>query len=258
MRAVREVGRGPVTGLPLRSRSPPATTSTTPSSTSCAGRSTCSTAKPIRPDSGDLDAVRGRRGPGRPTTSHYWHPDGPPPASRRTCRTPVRLPERARAARRAAARRSTPPGCGMPWYSVFGNHDGLVQGNVPARPADRAAGDRAGRRSSTCRPAPNIIQLALGLLAQRPARRSQTLFSGPSAAGDPRPEPAAADPAGDHRRALQHHAARRTGTATRRGTSPPATPTTPSTRGGCAASSLDTVNPTAAPRARSTRPSWPG
>lgn len=35
---------------------------------------------------------------------------------------------------REATRRFRTQGAGMPWYSCFGNHDGLIQGNIPKQP----------------------------------------------------------------------------------------------------------------------------
>jgi metallophosphoesterase (TIGR03767 family) len=86
--------------------------------------------KTITPDSGDLSKWEGVGGPDDYDTS-YWHPEGTPkfstadnyrakygyptvPGLLSYCRRPFR---------------ST--GLSTSWYSVFGNHDGLVQGNVP-------------------------------------------------------------------------------------------------------------------------------
>ncbi|WP_435771150.1 TIGR03767 family metallophosphoesterase [Nocardioides sp. SYSU DS0651] len=62
----------------------------------------------------------------------YWHPHGTPAGKaddlpRKDYGFPV-VPGLLDAARRAF----TAEGLDMPWYSVFGNHDGLVQGNFPA------------------------------------------------------------------------------------------------------------------------------
>ncbi|MFP5219674.1 MAG: TIGR03767 family metallophosphoesterase [Actinomycetes bacterium] len=63
---------------------------------------------------------------------HYWHPDGQPDG---------KAVDNARALHGfptvsglldVAVRQFTPTGVGMPWYSCYGNHDGLVQGNFPA------------------------------------------------------------------------------------------------------------------------------
>jgi metallophosphoesterase (TIGR03767 family) len=66
---------------------------------------------------------------------HYWHPDGTPPGGvadlpRSVYGFPVvpGLLAAAKAPFEAA-------GLDMPWLTVFGNHDGLVQGGMPASPA---------------------------------------------------------------------------------------------------------------------------
>jgi metallophosphoesterase (TIGR03767 family) len=87
--------------------------------------------KTITPDSGNLTKWEGVGGSDDYDTS-YWHPNGTPPFSTTDdyrakwgyptvtglldlCRRPF-----------------TSTGLGTDWYSVFGNHDGLVQGNAPS------------------------------------------------------------------------------------------------------------------------------
>jgi metallophosphoesterase (TIGR03767 family) len=69
----------------------------------------------------------------------YWHPDGAPPG---------RNPDFPRAQfgyplipglLDASRRPFTAAGLDIPWYSVFGNHDGLIQGNLPNYPGIVAA-----------------------------------------------------------------------------------------------------------------------
>jgi metallophosphoesterase (TIGR03767 family) len=86
--------------------------------------------KTITPDSGDLTKWEGV-GDSKDKDTAYWHPDGTPlfstpdnyrakygyptvPGLLNLCRRPFRA-----------------TGLVTPWYSVFGNHDGLVEGNVP-------------------------------------------------------------------------------------------------------------------------------
>ena len=93
--------------------------------------------KRIRPDSGDYTKWEGVGG-GDDLDTAYWHPDGTPaggsPDRPHTlwgfpdvlglldrCRRPFNV-----------------TGLATPWYSSFGNHDGLVQGTVPGNAAINA------------------------------------------------------------------------------------------------------------------------
>jgi metallophosphoesterase (TIGR03767 family) len=86
----------------------------------------------IRPDSGNLAAYEGVAD-NNPLyyDRHYWHPHAVPAGKK---------PDKYKAEHgfptvpnllNAARRPFTAPGLDVPWYSVFGNHDGLVQGNFP-------------------------------------------------------------------------------------------------------------------------------
>lgn len=82
----------------------------------------------VRPDSGDphryegvADAVA--------YDPHYWHPDGGDDVPRSRCGFPT-VPGLLDAARRPFLA----TGLGVPWYTAYGNHDGLLSGSVPALP----------------------------------------------------------------------------------------------------------------------------
>jgi hypothetical protein len=89
----------------------------------------------VSPDSGDLTRFEGVAD-SDPLwyDAHYWHPEGTPPGAaddfpRSRYGFPV-VPGLLDAARRPF----DATGLAMPWYTAFGNHDTLVQGNLPATP----------------------------------------------------------------------------------------------------------------------------
>jgi metallophosphoesterase (TIGR03767 family) len=85
----------------------------------------------VRPDSGNYSKWEGV-GDRNDKSTYYWHPDGTPlfgkpddPHTKYGFPTVPGLLDRCRAP-------FTATGLAMPWYTTFGNHDGLVQGNVPS------------------------------------------------------------------------------------------------------------------------------
>ncbi|MCU1590806.1 MAG: hypothetical protein JWP11_2062 [Frankiales bacterium] len=88
--------------------------------------------KTIRPDSGDPAKWEGvHDGDATSYDVHYWHPDGPPAGKTPDlARTSYGFPT-VKGLLDAARRPFTPGGLSMPWYTCYGNHDGLVQGNFP-------------------------------------------------------------------------------------------------------------------------------
>ncbi|MFJ9752983.1 TIGR03767 family metallophosphoesterase [Streptomyces chartreusis] len=81
----------------------------------------------VRPDSGDLSRWEGVADLER-FDAAYWHPDTA--ASLDRAKRMWGFPELA-GLLQEARRPFTAHGIGMPWYAVYGNHDGLVQGNAP-------------------------------------------------------------------------------------------------------------------------------
>jgi metallophosphoesterase (TIGR03767 family) len=86
----------------------------------------------IRPDSGSLQKYEGVADNNAAYYDvHYWHPDAPPlgkkPDQYKTLHGFPTVPGLLNAARRPF----TAPGLDIPWYTCFGNHDGLMQGNFP-------------------------------------------------------------------------------------------------------------------------------
>jgi len=109
---------------------------------------------------------------------HYWHPEGTPPGGvddlpRSVYGFPV-VPGLLAAAKVPF----TAAGLDMPWLTVFGNHDGLVQGGMPADPvlAEIATGTD---KITGLAPGTNVALLLEELEANNPAVLS-LLIGGPS------------------------------------------------------------------------------
>ena len=91
----------------------------------------------VRVDSGDLSRWEGVHD-GDPTyyDPHYWHPHGTPTGLGLTLAADLPRSQRGfpvvAGLLDAARRPFQAEGLSMPWYSAFGNHDGLSQGNFPA------------------------------------------------------------------------------------------------------------------------------
>ena len=184
-RALRRVRRGPVTGLPLSFAITTGDNVDNTQLNELRWQIDLLDGVPIRPDSGDLTKYEGVADQ---VAYHvrYWHPDGAPtgqppdlPTSLHGFPTVPGMLDAARAPFR-------PKGVGMPWLSVFGNHDGLVQGNVPTNPlvAQLATGPA---KIIDLPPGTDIIQLAQWLQSGDP-RGLQTLFAGPFRLVTPDPD----------------------------------------------------------------------
>ena len=85
--------------------------------------------KVVTPDSGSLAKYEGVADR-KYYDTHYWHPEPGPATKQDLYHTKFGFPDVA-GLLAAAVRPFTSHGLGIPWYSVFGNHDGLVQGNFP-------------------------------------------------------------------------------------------------------------------------------
>lgn len=86
--------------------------------------------KTITPDSGNLGQYEGVSD-NVTYDRHYWHPDAPPLGQKADIYKSVFGFPQVPGLLNAARKPFTAEGLDMPWYTAFGNHDGLVQGNFP-------------------------------------------------------------------------------------------------------------------------------
>ena len=134
VRSINRIGVGPVTGRPLAFTLQTGDNSDNSQLNEVRWNiGVLDGGQAIRPDSGDLTRFEGVADDDPMYYDpHYWHPDKPPTGKARDIAKDTfgfpEVPGLLDAVRRPFVAR----GLDMPWYSAFGNHDELVQGNFPA------------------------------------------------------------------------------------------------------------------------------
>jgi metallophosphoesterase (TIGR03767 family) len=177
VQAINDVHHAPVTGLPLQFTITTGDNVDNTQYNELRWQIDLLDGERVRPDSGDFTKYEGVADQSSSYDIHYWHPDGPPSGAATDLRIsqfgfPM-VPGLLDACRQPFEAQ----GLQTPWLTVFGNHDGLVQGNVPSS-ALIAALATGPVKITDLPPGTNIIALAIGLLNGDPAAL-QTLFSGP-------------------------------------------------------------------------------
>jgi len=132
VKAVNEVGTGPVTNLPLAFMIETGDNSDNCQKNEIRWNIDILDGKVVRPDSGNFNKYEGVMDNNTLYyDTHYWHPEGTPGAKRDDKLRELHGFPVVQGLLAAARRPFDAEGLAIPWYTVFGNHDGLIQGNFP-------------------------------------------------------------------------------------------------------------------------------